>query len=124
MFKVTLIGGTSNSFLKIYCLLRNCNLQYSFHILDDSTITLSKFAIGLLYFALLPIGFAIVSFPIFFLLRLINVSKFGTVYKNYWITTSLVFTTLLYPTIITYTFGLFSCFNVNGIYYLIGDTTI
>lgn len=74
--------------------------------------------------ALLPIGFAVVSFFFFFLLHLIKPKGVGSNYIRNWITVNIVFIFLTYPGITSTVFGMFSCMKIEDTYYLIKDFDI
>ena len=89
-------------------------------ILDEGE-NLSEYVVGMSFFAIAPIIFAVLSFPIFRLLKMKNPQKYGTNYIRNFIATNITFIFLIYPTITSYTFGMFNCTEVEGISYLTTD---
>jgi hypothetical protein len=85
---------------------------------------MSKYAIGMIIFALLPFIFAILSLLFFILGRYIFSKQLKKIYLHMFITTNLVFIFLMYPSITSYTFGMFNCMEIEGIQYLVRDFSV
>lgn len=75
-------------------------------------------------FAGLPIFFGPIFLGIWKLISLTNRQRFQHTYKRSCLTTILVFVFLLYPTITTYAFRMFSCIEIEGVHYLEKDTSL
>lgn len=75
----------------------------------------------MIFMAILPIGFALFSLLVFFIMNLISPKNVGSNYIRNWIATNVVFIFLLYPGITSSVFGMFSCMKIEEKYYLIND---
>eukprot|EP00347_Sterkiella_histriomuscorum_P008394 403345262 len=110
----TAISSTNQSFIKVNCLFQS----------TESLESLSKYVFGMLFFSILPIVVFCSSFLIYKLLNLTCFKgRFQDNLRNTLITT-MVFIFLVYPTISSYTFGMFSCITIEGVSYLTKDFDI
>lgn len=78
----------------------------------------------MLIFSLVPFVCYILSFLFWLALRLYHPVKFRANYLRNCITTCLVFTFMFAPSIMSYTFSMFNCIEIEGKSYLQKDTSI
>jgi hypothetical protein len=90
----------------------------------EDRIDTSKYVVGMLIFAILPVILAILSLCLWTFMRIIKPLKFKENYLRNSLTTSLVIVFLIYPTITKYVFSMFNCVEVDGISFLTKDYSI
>jgi len=112
--KFTFVTNSGSALIKINCFFQSYGNEMS----------LSTFVIGMIFFSLTPFIFGIISFIPFGLKRLLWPHKYKNTYIRNFIAFNLTFIFLIYPTITSYTFGMFNCTEVEGVNYLSVDFNI
>ena len=81
------------------------------------------FNLSIIFMALIPFLVAFFSFLSWLLVAMLKTSVRGQVKRNA-VTTTVVFSFLIYPTIVNYTFEMFNCIDIEGVTYLKRDFTL
>ena len=128
----TFLSNSSSSLLKVNCFYKNCNFSKFHNVISNhkiifivkNTVDTSQYVLGMVIFAILPVFFGFLSVIFWKILELTRPKIFFQTYLRNSLITSFVIIYLLYPTITSYTFGMFNCMNVEGISYLKKDFDI
>jgi len=111
--KITVLTSSSSALIKINCFFQNY---------DD--MSMSTYVIGMVFFAVAPVVFAVLSYFPFLMLKSCNRAKYQETYFRNYLALNFTFIFLVYPTITNYTFGMFTCTEVEDISYLSVDFNI
>jgi len=111
--KFTMVSSTSSALIKINCFFQNYE-----------SMEMSTYVIGMIFFSLAPLLFAMLSFIPFGLQRLVKPEKYKATYVRNFVALNMTFIFLIYPTITSYSFGMFNCYEVEEVNYLSVDFSI
>ena len=90
-------------------------------VIVEGKLGVSKYVVNMLFVSIFPLLFVFFTFLTWKVVSLINPSRFKETYKRNTLTTSLVLIFLVYPSITSYTFGMFNCKLIEKVNYLSVD---